>query len=528
MQKVYRSLGSAIAIAVFTLLIGCVKGDRTVPPDPADANAVAGDVSGQEEAESTTTVETRLGPVTGLKQNGVFIALGIPYAAPPVAEGRWMPPRPADPWPTGSDATRHPNRCIQPPYPPALAGGETPGEPSEDCLYLNIYTPVADNKKRPVMFWIHGGAYIQGSANEYDGKVLAAENDVVVVIINYRLGIFGYMDMSGFGSAYDGSAALGFQDQIAALAWVRDNIEDYGGDANNVTIFGESAGGGSVLALLAAPTAKGLFHKAIGFSPIEVMGSPQDGIPALSQKLDAEGPDLLAKLRDMPAESLFALQLEGVASPSATVDGTIVTAQPSQAILDSGANGIPLIVGCNKDEGSYLADVFPPGSEELMIQVFAAIIGNGDAAPYLGHLGELVPSGELREKLVRLWYDAFRASALRTAEASTVAGAGGWVYSFEVPGSTPLGVAHASDVAFTFNTVSPGGFHEPTEVNKGIARKWSKAFAVFARTGDPNGAGLPHWPQYDRARRACLVVDTNPRIVEDPDGEALRATYGME
>jgi para-nitrobenzyl esterase len=443
-----------------------------------------------------------------------------------------MPPASADPWPDGLDATHHPSRCYQPPYPPALAGREIPGEFSEDCLYLNIYTPGADDKKRPVMFWIHGGAYIQGSANEYDGSALAAENDVVVVVINYRLGVFGYMDLSAFGSAYAGSASLGFQDQIAALGWVRDNIADYGGDSNNVTIFGESAGGGSVLALLAAPTAKGLFHKAIGFSPGEVMGGPQDNIPALSNKLGATGAELLTRLRELPAENLFALQLEGVVNTGAVVDGVIVTAQPSRAILDQGTDGIPLVVGCNKDEGSYMADVFPPEVRELMVNMFGMLIGNGDMAPYLKHLEELVPSGDLREKLVRIWYDLFRSSALRTAEASTVAGAGGWVYAFEVPGSTPLGAAHGSDVAFTFNAINHGeevfGFHEPTELNKDLANWWSKTFAIFARTGNPNGAGLPEWPQYGPDRRACLVVDAEPRIVEDPDGEALRAAYGMK
>ncbi len=478
-------------------------------------------------------IETRRGPVTGLMQEGVFVALGIPYAAPPVAEGRWMPPRPAAPWPSGLDATHHPNRSFQPPPPPALAGRELLGEFSEDCLYLNIYTPAADGKKRPVMFWIHGGAYIQGSANEYNGGPLAAENDVVVVIINYRLGIFGYMDMSGFGSAYEGSASLGFQDQIAALSWVRDNIADYGGDPDSVTIFGESAGGGSVLALLAAPTAKGLFHKAIGFSPGEVMEAPQDNIPVLSQKLNAEGPDLLAKLRNLPADSLFALQLEGIVNTGAVIDGTIITAQPTQAILDNGGNGVPLIAGCNRDEGSYMADVFPPEAREQMIRAFAEIIGNGDASAYLAYLDERVPGGDEREKLVFAWYGLFRSSALRTAEASTVAGVGGWVYAFDVPGSTPLGVAHGSDVAFTFNMINHGeagiaGFHEPTDVNRDMANKWSKTFAAFARTGDPNGAGLPHWPQYDPARRACLVVDASPKIAEDPDGQALRSAYGMK
>jgi len=489
---------------------------------------------GAKKGEGTVaSTETRLGPVTGSVQKGVLVFLGIPYAAPPVGERRWMPPQPADPWPTGLDAIRHPNRSLQPPYAGVLAGREIPGEFSEDCLYLNIYTPAADDSSRPVMFWLHGGAYVQGSANQYDGTALAIENDVVVVIINYRLGIFGFMDMSGFGSDYDGSAALGFQDQIAALSWVRDNIGDYGGDADNVTIFGESAGGGSVLALLAAPAAKGLFHKAIGFSPGEIMGPPQNYIPALSQKLNADGPDLLAKLRDLPADRLLALQLEGVVNTGASVDGTIVTAQPSQAILQSGSNGVPLITGCNKDEGSFMADAFPPESRELMIRRFAMAIGNGNTAAYLAHLKALVPSGDPREKLVRVWYDCFRASALRTAEASTVAGAGGWVYSFEVPGSTPLGTAHGSDVAFTFNRINHGeaglaGFHEPTEINRDIAGKWSKTFANFAKTGDPNGGGLPKWPQYDPAERACLVVDSDPKIVEDPDGEALREAYGMK
>ena len=231
--------------------------------------------------------------------------------------------------------------------------------------------------------------------------------------------------------------------------------------------------------------------------------------------------------------SLLALQLDGVVNIGASVDGTIVTAQPSQAILDSGSNCVPLIAGCNKDEGSFMADVFPPESRERMTQMFAMEIGNGNPGPYLTHLNALVPGGDPREKLVRVWYDCFRASALRTAEASTVAGAGGWVYSFEVPGSTPLGTAHGSDVAFTFNMINHGeaglaGFHEPTEVNRDIADKWSRTFANFAKTGSPNCGGLPKWPKYDPAKRACLVVDSDPKIVEDPDGEILRRAYGMK
>jgi carboxylesterase type B len=159
-------------------------------------------------------------------------------------------------------------------------------------------------------------------------------------------------------------------------------------------------------------------------------------------------------------------------SETAIVAWLFVAAQPSRAILDNGVDGIPLIVGCNKDEGSYMADVFPPDARERMIDAFAAHIGDGDPSRYLDCLEELVPSGNLREKLVRMWYDLFRASALRMAEASTVAGAGGWVCAFEVPGSTPFGAAHGSDVAFTFNTINHSeqvGFHALTDFNRDIA-----------------------------------------------------------
>ncbi len=478
------------------------------------------------------TIQTRPGTIHGIDRNHCEVFLGIPYAAPPVDDNRWMPPRPAPGWTGSLDATKYPFRSYQPPYPAALAGRDIPGEHSEDCLYLNIYTPKADHQRRPVMFWIHGGAYIQGSANEYDGAQLATDNDVVVVCINYRLGIFGFTDLSALGDEFSGSASLGFQDQIAALTWVKQNIEDYGGDPDSVTIFGESAGGGSVLALLAAPSAKGLFHKAIAFSPGEPTGPAGDGVAPLSKALDLKGPALRSKLMGLPAKDLFALQQNGSANTGAAVDGKIITAQPSTAIRAAGRDGVPLITGCNKDEGSFMADVFAPDQRELMIQRFGEIIGNGDSETYLSHLKTLVPGGDLREKLVRIWYDLFRSSALRTAEASSESGAGGWVYNFEVPGNTPLGVAHGADVAFTFNTLNSDaagfGFHDPgVSLNRETSAVWSRTFANFARTGDPNGGGLPEWRQYRAPDRACLVVGERPAVVNDPDGELLRQAYGM-
>lgn len=480
-----------------------------------------------------TTIETRLGPVTGLERNGISVFLGIPFAEPPVGERRWMPPVPVSGRPEGVAATAHPPRCYQPPYMDVLQGRPIPGELSEDCLYLNIYTPEPDSKGRPVMVWIHGGAFFQGSANEYDGTVIARDNDVVVVAINYRLGVFGFMDLSPLGEAYKGSASLGFRDQIAALEWVRDNIADYGGDPNNVTIWGESAGGGSVLALIAAPSAKGLFHKAIACSPVEIMGPPQDNLSAIAAQTGKEGDDLLAHLREMDGKGLLALQTEGVVSPGASVDGYVITEQPSRAIRNNGGGGVPLIAGNNKDEGTFLVDAVPPEGYDLMLVGLGAVVANGDPAEYLAALEGLAGSGERRPKVIRVWQDTFRSSVLRAGLAACEAGPGGWVYSFEVPGNTDLGVTHASEIAFTFNVFKGDvegafSFHDMEDPkNKEIAEKWSRTLAHFARTGNPNGAGLPSWPQYDRVARSCLVVDREPRVAEDPDGEALRSLYGV-
>ena len=480
-----------------------------------------------------TTIDTRLGAVKGIDTDGVSVFRGIPYAAPPIGDLRWQPPQTATPWDGPFDATQYGNRALQPPYPDVLDFGEIPGKLSEDCLYLNIFTPSADGQARPVMFWIHGGAYIQGSANEYDGSTLARDNDVVVVAINYRLGIFGFADLAALGADYAGSVSLGFQDQVQALSWVRDNISDYGGDPGNVTIWGESAGGGSVLALLGTPSADGLFHKAVAFSPGEVMGPSTDAVAPLAARMDVEGEELQARLLATAAEDLFALQLEGIVGASASVDGTIVTRPASVAIRERGDSGVPLIAGCTKDEGTLFAPVIDtgPGAVEALTSMFGLIIGNGDSTRYPSWLDRTMPDATPAQRMIQCWYDMFRASSLRTALAATEAGVGGWVYNFDVPTDHPLGTTHASDVPFTFNLFKTGGgfgFHDASDpAIRDLAGAWSATFAAFARTGDPNGAGLPAWPRYDAGNRSCLVVDQAPHVVSDPDGEELLAVYGI-
>jgi para-nitrobenzyl esterase len=480
-----------------------------------------------------TTIETKLGAVEGVSDRGVQIFLGLPYAAPPVDDLRWRAPQPAPAWQGIRDATRHGDRCFQPPYPPVLNFGDIPGAFSEDCLYLNIYTPGADGKKRPVMFWIHGGGNIQGSANEYDGATLARENDVIVVAINYRMGIFGFFDLSRFGEDFTGSANIGFQDQIAALAWVRDNIADYGGDAGNVTIMGESAGGGAVLALIGCPSADKLFGKAIAFSPADTPESPVDNVAMLSATQQTAPEELLSNLRTKTGAELFNIQLTGGFSVSPHIDGVVVTRSAANALRERGADGPALISGCCKDEGTYLGPLMAaiPGAMDIMMPMFAKAIGAGDADRYLRFLDKQVGDDDSNKKIVRFWYDLFRAAAMRSVLAATEGGAGGWLFNFEVPTANPLGVTHASEIAFTFNAFKNDTpmvtFHDKKDpAIQDFANKWSQTFTNFARTGDPNGAGLPQWPQYDATTRACLIADLPPRIEEDPDGEA-RAAYGL-
>ena len=222
-----------------------------------------------------TVARTKAGLVQGMRAQGIEIFLGLRYAAAPKGALRFSVPEEAPGWDGVVDATQHAHRAIQgEPFCPELLGTMGPGTTSEDCLFLNVFTPHADAGRRPVLVWIHGGGLISGSANDFDGANLAAAGDVVVVCINYRLGFFGFLDLSAYGDRFRGSASNGYRDQIAALIWVRNNIAAFGGDPDNVTIIGQSAGGGSVRALMAAPGADGLYHKAIVMSPGAPTGPP--------------------------------------------------------------------------------------------------------------------------------------------------------------------------------------------------------------------------------------------------------------
>ena len=480
-------------------------------------------------------VATVLGEIRGVRESGVLHFRGVRYGEPPVGERRFLPAQAARPWTGTLDASRFPNRCPQPEM--GLPGSDPVGATGEDCLFLNIVTPAVEGAHRPVLFWIHGGGFVNGSANDYDGSVLAAQGDVVVVTVNYRLGLLGFLGLDALGEEFAGTASNGIRDQVLALEWVRDNIADYGGDPGNVTIFGESAGGHSVHALLATPAADGLYHRAIAHSPGTADSAPPDLLEPLLEQLGESRERLVGALRTMPAEELLALQ-SALPSVGGGVDGTVVTRSTEDAIIERGGRGVPLIAGTNRDEGTFFTALFAmvapdAASAEQIIAATSpglarAVMAGADPAPYLDALKARYPDAGAKEIHERIWGAMFLKAAMGSAASATRAGPGGWLYRFDLPTTVPfmgqdVGATHGAEIPFTFNRFNsedPGDlvFYDPEDpVVRDLAKQWSDTIIKFARTGDPNGAGLPHWPRYDAASRQTLVLDGSPRIERDPN-----------
>ena len=493
----------------------------------------------------SVVVATGLGQVRGVRESGVLHFRGMRYAEPPTGERRFLAPLASGAWAETLDATRFPNRCMQPDN--GLPGAPPGTSTSEDCLFLNIVTPSVTGAQRPVLFWIHGGGFTNGSANEYDGSVLAAQGDVVVVTINYRLGLFGFLDLGSLGEEFAGSASNGIRDQVLALEWVRDNIADYGGDPGNVTIFGESAGGHSVHALLATPTADGLYHKAIAHSPGTADQPPTDLVTPLLAQLGESREGLADALRGMTAEDLLAMQAT-LPSVGARVDGTVVTRATDAAIVERGARGVPLIAGTNRDEGTFFTALFTTfvpeaAAQEQMIAgmnpgLARAVVAGKDPAPYLDALNARYPDADAKQIQEHIWGAMFLKAAMGSAASATAAGPGGWLYRFDLPTTVDflgqdVGATHGAEIPFTFNRFNsddPGAlvFYDPEDpVVRDLSQRWSDTIIAFARTGEPNGAGLPHWPRYDGASRQTLVLDGEARVEGDLNREERELWEGV-
>ena len=475
-----------------------------------------------------TTIDTRIGKITGLDHGSSHAFLGIRYGKPPTGELRFMPPVASGGWDDVLDATQYPNRAMQ----RKVAGSmrqEVPGDLNEDCLFLNVYTPSTENASRPVMVWIHGGGFASGSANEYDGRVLASQGDVVVVTINYRLGPFGFTDLAPLAEELKGTVSNGYRDMILALEWVRDNIADYGGNASNVTIFGESAGGIAVFGLIAAPSADGLFHKVIAHSPNGPRWPGGNKTGEIADKLGVEKSQLLEKLRAMSAGDLIKAGLP----VGHAIDGTVVTRSFNDAFLDRGSAGIPLIVGTNRTEGT----LFTPRDtdnedieryEKMLPGTAKRVIGVSDPQHYVEGIKAAYPLQNAKKLFEVTMTDSFRRIAVEIAESASTAGSGSWLYRFDLPTTLEYkgkltGSTHACEMAFTFNAYADPdcivfAMYDPELADvRNLAEQWSSTLTRFAWTGDPNGAGLPEWPQYGEPDRQVMHLDGSSHVSNDPD-----------
>lgn len=514
---------------------------------------------------SEPTVLTTAGNVRGETVNGVHSFKGVPYGATTGGVARFMPPKPAAKWDGVREATAYGPAAFQVRTPrvegaPILMEAGI-GEMSEDCLVLNVWSRgLGDGGKRPVMVWLHGGGMFLGSGDHmamYDGASLTRRGDVVVVSVNHRLGILGYLHLGGLlGEAYATSGNAGMLDLVLALEWVRDNAEAFGGDPGNVTIFGESGGGMKVSILLAMPAAKGLFHRAI------VESGP--GLQCLTPEVATQSArDLLAELgidesraadlHDVPADRIVEAQdalgkrggslLAGGANFSPVVDGLSVPAHPFDPLASPLAAGVPLLIGTNKDEMTLFLMAIPgyrSMDEAAMRERLKAMLTMrlGDQISADGMEGLISayrrtrPEATPTDLLVAITSDRMRVGSIRLAErkaAASTAPVFMYLFTWESPAFGGLMKScHILEMPFVFDNVAePYMLIGDSPERHELAARMSGAWISFARHGDPNHEGLPRWPTYDPEKRATMIFNSECRIENDPAAEERLAWSGV-
>ena len=487
-----------------------------------------------------TEVETRAGVVRGSERNGVLRFAGIPFAAPPTGERRFRAPAPHEGWTGIRDATDFGAIAPQPAIP--LIGADEPTD--EDCLFVNVWTPAADGSGRPVMVWIHGGAFFFGSGSSptYDATKLVTRGDVVVVTLNYRLGAFGLLHLDTIDPSYAGSGNNSLLDQIAALEWVRDNIEAFGGDSANVTIFGESAGAMSVGSLLGAPSAKGLFHKAIAQSGaahnvvsvpqadevavpfVESFGGPAGLTSASVDRIvEAQGP-LLASSFDLDARLAerndgLGMRLQPVA------DGTVLPQPPLDAVRGGLSADVPLLIGTNLDEWRLFALMDTKDVDDVRLEDrLDAIAGDGSVA--VDVYREALPGRSPKDLFEAAATDyIFRQPAIRLAEAQAAHQAQTFMYLFTwAPPAMAemIGSCHALEIPFVFGNAGPLapliGDDMPIAITDAMQESW----LAFVRSGDPSNDETGLFPAYDTGRRATMEFGDRVGVLDDPESSRRR------
>jgi para-nitrobenzyl esterase len=494
-------------------------------------------------------VETADGWIEGRSRPGYWVWKGIPFAKPPIGALRFLPPQPSEPWTGVRSAHAYGSAALQRPSGVPFMDAGVPLD--EDCLYLNVFTP-ATSGARPVLLWIHGGGFNLGSGSQamYEGGALVQRGDVVLVTMNYRLGLLGYLHLGDHeGDAWGASSNLGQLDQIAALRWIRDNIARFGGDPNNVTIFGESAGAVAVAALLAMPEAKGMFHRALGQSGTANLLMRRESAAVFTAALLAHLGVTAANTRALQALApgeLFRAEREVIERIGRDpehrgrlgfwpiIDGKTIPIAPLEAVRGGAARGVPLLFGSNRDEDKLAAALAarptPEIDAETLLRRVRRALGQHEAhaealvAVYRRSRSERdLPAGN-RDLLSAILTDQRqRLPALRLLAAQRAHDPRTYCYLFCWEHAALRASIHALEVPFVFGKVNldrDAAGRDPLMAAEGpeaqrLSEQMIDAWSAFARSGDPSCPGLA-WDAHDDARRATMIWDRRSEVALAP------------